>query len=182
MAPVQPHTIQKRARTCESCHASDKALGLGIEGGRLNADPSKTTIIDLMSPNRTILPHKTDEQIPAIPNLKHDYSQFIDENGTQLMTVGHHWKLSGPLSKEQRSKLDRRGVCMSCHEDIPSGDLAVSTMVHVAKMTGMRIDTKEHHGITNKLLRIGAWVQVIAVLVVLFVLYKLFFRKRNNRW
>ncbi len=182
MAPVQPHTIQKRARTCESCHTSDKALGLGVGGGRLNADPSKTTIIDLMSPDRTILPHKTDEQIPAIVNLKHDYSQFIDENGTQLMTVGHHWKLSGPLSKQQSSKLDRRGVCMSCHKDIPKGDLAVSTMVHVAKMTGMRIDTKEHHGITNKLLHIGAWVQVIAALIGIFVLYKIFFRKRKNRW
>jgi len=182
MAPVQPHTIQKRARTCESCHASDKAIGLGVGGGRLNADPSKTTIIDLMSPNREILPHKTDEQMPAIANLKHDYSQFIDENGTQLMTVGHHWKLSGPLSKQQREKLDRRGVCMSCHQDIPNGNLAVSTMVHVAKMTGMRIDTKEHHGITNKLLNIGAWVQVIAVLVLMFVVYKLFFRKRKNRW
>ena len=182
MAPVQPHTIQKRARTCESCHASDKALGLGVGGGRLNADPSKTTIIDLMSPDRKILPHNTDEQMPAIPNLKHDYSQFIDENGTQLMTVGHHWKLSGPLSKEQRDKLDRRGICMSCHEDIPKGDLAVSTMVHVAKMTGMHIDTTQHHGITNKLLHIGAWVQVVGALVILFVVYKIFFRKRKNRW
>jgi len=182
MAPVQPHTIQKRARTCESCHASDKALGLGVGGGRLNADPSKTTIIDLMSPDRKILPHNTDEQMPAIPNLKHDYSQFIDENGTQLMTVGHHWKLSGPLSKKQRDKLDRRGICLSCHEDIPSGDLAVSTMVHVAKMTGMHIDTAQHHGITNKLLHIGAWVQVIGALLVLFIVYKIFFRKRKNRW
>ena len=182
MAPVQPHTIQKESRSCESCHASDKALGLGIGGGKLNADPSKTTIIDLMTPDRKILPHTTDEQMPAIPNLKHDYSQFIDENGTQLMTVGHHWKLSAPLSKEQREKLDRRGICLSCHQDIPNGNLAVSTMVHVAKMTGMRIDTKKHHGITNKLLNIGAWVQVIAVLIIVFAIYKLFFRKRNNRW
>jgi len=55
MAPIQPHTIQKVARTCESCHASDKALGLGVGGGKLNADPSKTTIIDIMSADRKIL-------------------------------------------------------------------------------------------------------------------------------
>jgi len=182
MAPVQPHTIQKKARTCESCHASDKALGLGVGGGRLNADPSKVTIIDLMSPDRKILPHTTDEQIPSIPNLKHDYSQFIDENGTQLMTVGHHWKLSGPLSKEQRGKLDRRGICLSCHVDIPNGNLAVSSLVHVAKMTGLKIDTKQHHSITNKLLNIGAWVQVLSVFIILFLLYKIFFRKKKSRW
>ncbi len=191
MAPVQPHTIQKEARSCESCHASAKALGLGIAGGKLNADPSKTTIIDLMSADRKIIPNQTDEQIPAIPNLKHDYSQFIDENGTQLMTVGHHWKLSGPLSKEQREKLDRRGVCLSCHKDIPNGSLAVSAMVHIAKMAEYKIDTKEHGGILNKLLNIGAWLQIffalfIALLVV-YGIYVTFIKKkpknpRNEGW
>jgi len=191
MAPVQPHTIQKTARTCESCHANDKALGLGVGGGKLNADPSKTTIIDLMSADRKILPHTTDEQIPAIPNLKHDYSQFIDENGTQLMTVGHHWKLSGPLSKEQRDKLDRRGVCLSCHKDIPAGNLAISAMKHIAKMANYKVDTKEHMGILNKLLNLGAWIQVTFVillsLLIIFGIYVMFFKKkkinpRNEGW
>jgi len=191
MAPVQPHTIQKKARTCESCHTSPKALGLGVGGGKLNADPSKTTIIDLMSADRKILPNRTDEQMPGIPNLKHDYSQFIDENGTQLMTVGHHWKLSGPLSKEQRDKLDRRGVCLSCHKDIPDGSLAVSAMVHIAKMADYKIDTKEHAGILNKLLHIGAWLQIfVALFIILLVLYGIyitFFKKkpknpRNEGW
>ena len=35
MSPAQPHTIG-RARTCESCHLSEKALGYGIVGGRLH--------------------------------------------------------------------------------------------------------------------------------------------------
>ncbi|NOR57296.1 MAG: cytochrome C, partial [Sulfurimonas sp.] len=191
MAPIQPHTIQKESRSCESCHASDKALGLGIGGGKLNADPSKTTIIDLMSPDRKILPNKTDEQMPAIPNLKHDYSKFIDENGTQLMTVGHHWKLSGPLSKEQRGKLDRRGVCISCHETIPKGNLAVSAITHMAEMAEINIDTKMHSGILNKLLNIGAWVQVIGglfvSLLIMFGIYVFFFKKepknpKNEGW
>ena len=191
MAPVQPHTIQKEARSCESCHTDDKALGLGVGGGKLNNDPSKTTIIDLMSADRKILPHTTDEQIPAIPNLKHDYSQFIDENGTQLMTVGHHWKLSGPLGKEQRDKLDRRGVCLSCHKDIPSGNLAISAMRHISKMAHYKIDKKEHTGILNKLLNIGAWIQAIVgilfSLVLIYGIYIIFLKKkktnpRNEGW
>jgi Cytochrome c554 and c-prime len=191
MAPIQPHTIQKESRSCESCHASDKAIGLGVGGGKLNADPSKTTIIDLMSPDRKILPNKTDEQMPAIPNLKHDYSQFIDENGTQLMTVGHHFKLSQPLDKEQREKLDRRGVCISCHQDIPKGNLAVSAITHMAEMAEIDIDTKAHSGILNKLLNIGAWVQVIGglfvSLLIMFGIYIFFFKKepknpKNEGW
>lgn len=34
MSPTQPHTMTKNARSCESCHASDKALGLGTSGTR----------------------------------------------------------------------------------------------------------------------------------------------------
>ena len=191
MAPVQPHTIQKESRSCESCHASDKALGLGVGGGKLNADPSKTTIMDIMSADRKILPKRFDEQIPAIPNLKHDYSQFIDENGTQLMTVGHHWKLSGPLSKAQRDKLDRRGVCLSCHQDIPEGNLAVSAMTHIAKMAEINVDNKMHANILNKILNIGAIVQIagllFVVLIIILIVYITFIKKkpinpRNEGW
>jgi hypothetical protein len=191
MAPIQPHTIQKEARSCESCHTSPKALGLGIGGGKLNADPSKTTIIDLMSADRKILPHKTDEQIPAIKNLKYDYSQFIDANGTQLMTVGHHFKLSRPLDKDQRSKLDRRGVCLSCHQDIPEGNLAVSAMTHIAQMAELNIDNKEHQSILHKVLNLGAWVQIFAVLavfiIIFYIIYTVFIKKksinpRNRGW
>ena len=191
MAPVQPHTIQKEARSCESCHTSDKALGLGIGGGKLMENPSKTTIIDLMSAERKILPHKTDEQFPAIKNLKHDYSQFIDENGTQLMTVGHHFSLSQPLDKQQRSKLDRRGVCLSCHQDIPEGNLAVSAMTHIAEMAELDIDNKEHQSILNKILNLSAWIQILGTLfiggVFLYIVYTVFIKKksinpRNRGW
>ena len=182
MAPVQPHTIQKEARSCESCHASAKALGLGIGGGKLNADPSKTTIIDLMSANKELIAKNVDEQLPAIKNLKHDYSQFIEENGTQLMTVGHHWKLSAPLNASQRQKLDRRGVCLSCHKDIPKGDLAIDAMTHIAKMSGISIDKHEHSGILNKLLHLGAWLQVaIGLVVALVLLYFLLYKKKKRK-
>ena len=188
MSPIQPHTIQKEARSCESCHASKKALGLGIDG---TFDPSKTTIIDIMSADGKILPKQVDEQIPAIKNLKHDYSQIIDANGTQLMTVGSHFKLSQPLDKKQREKLDRRGVCLSCHASIPEGNLAVSAMTHIAEMAELNIDNKEHQGILNKILNIGAWLQVLGSIFVLllfiYIVYTVFIKKksinpRNRGW
>ena len=191
MSPVQPHTISKESRSCESCHSSDKALGLGIGGGKFNGDATKTTIIDLMSPSGEIIPRKTDEQIPAIPNLKHDYSQFVDENGTQLMTVGHHFKLSQVLDKEQRDKLDRRGVCLSCHIDIPEANLAVSAMTHIAEMAELDIDNKEHQSIVNKILNLSAWIQIVGtifiMLMFIYIVYTVFIKKksinpRNKGW
>jgi len=185
MAPVQPHTISKESRTCESCHANAKALGLGIDGGKDIADPSKDTIIDLMGADGVILPQQYNIQIPGIKNLKFDYSKFMDENATQLQTVGEHWKLAGILSKSQRDKLDRRGVCLSCHLDIPKGNLAVSAMVHIAAMADISIDKKEHATILNKLLNLGAWIQILAGILVgmtimLFIYFKFIKRRRIN--
>ncbi len=80
MSPVQPHTVSKRSRECESCHTNAKAMGYGIESGKYFSDPSKTTIVNLMSADRKVLPLQIDEQIPATPNLKHDYSVL-----TQIM-------------------------------------------------------------------------------------------------
>ncbi len=186
MAPVQPHTISRRSRECESCHASDKALGFGIDGGKYFKDPSKDTVIDLMTADGRVLPTIVDQQVPRIANLKNDYSRFIDENGTQLMTVGHHWSLSAPLNAQQRSKLDRRGVCISCHKSIPEGDLAVSAMVHMAEMAGVSVDKKMHGDILNKTLLIGAWAQVlggmaVGALLIYFILVREP-KKKNRRW
>ena len=191
MAPIQPHTISKEGRTCESCHTDAKAMGMGIGGSKVTADPSMTTITDIMTADGKILPTIVDEQMPAIANLKHDYSKFLDENGTQLQTVGHHWTLSGPLSKEQRDKLDRSGVCFSCHMDIPKGNLAVSALTHMADMADVNIDNKMHKKIVNKSLNIAAWVQgiigVVALLLLAYGVYLKYFKKkqtnpRNEGW
>ncbi len=184
MSAVQPHTISKASRSCESCHTSAKALGLGIGGGKLNGDPSRETIVDLMTADGRVLPTKVDQQIPRIANLKNDYSRFIDENGTQLQTVGHHWRLSAPLDAEQRSKLDREGMCLSCHQNIPDGDLAVSVLVHASNMAGLKVDKKEHGSILNKLLLVGAWLQLlVGVGLGGYIIYRLFFKRKNpRRW
>lgn len=182
MAQVNPHTISKKARNCESCHTSKKALGMGIEGGKYFADQTKTTVVDLMTAEGKVLPKKVDEQIPAIPNLKHDYSVIIDENGTQVQTVDNHWTLANPLSKKQRDILDRQGACYSCHQNIPKGDLAISAMSHMANMAGIEIDKKKHNEILDKTVKISAWVQVGLVLLVLgLILAVWIYRRRIKR-
>ena len=188
MSPVQPHTVSKRSRSCESCHSDPKAAGYGVDHGRLRADQTHDTIIDLMTADGKILPQNYSVQIPGIAHLENDWDRFIDENGTQLQTVGDHWKLSGPLSAKQRAKLDRSGVCFSCHRSIPEGDLAVSAMVHMSRYAGIDVDNELHHDILNKVLRIGAWGQAVGGIFgggfVLYLLYVIFIRKnkKERRW
>jgi len=180
MSPVQPHTISKKSRTCESCHTTQKAQGKGINGGKYFADQSKTTIVDLMDAQKRLLVKGTDEQIPAIPNLKHDFSVMIDENGTQVQTVGNHWKLSQALDNETRAKLDRSGACMSCHKEMPSEDLAVSLMVHTSKFAGVKIDNDMHKSIVSKSILLSAWVQVLGGLLLGGGLVYLYMRRRRR--
>ncbi len=147
--PIQPHTVGKKARDCESCHVSSKALGLGID-----------------------------------TSLKDNYSRFIDKNGTKLMRVGDNFKLTSPLNKAQVDKLDRRGACISCHKDIPEGNLAISVMSHISKMSGHKIDTKEHADLLNILLDLGAWIQIVLgifiTMAILYGIYASFFKKKPN--
>ncbi len=180
MSPVQPHTVSKKSRACESCHTNAKAMGYGINSGAYFSDPSKTTIVDLMDANQSVLPAQIDEQIPGTPNLHHDYSVMIDKNGKQVQTVGNHWKLSAALDNETRAKLDRRGMCLSCHKDIPKGNLAVSAMTHAANMAGVKIDRKMHGHILNKSMKISAWVQVLIPIMIALLLGWFFFIRKKK--
>ena len=124
-------------------------------------------------------------------NQQYDDTNFLDENGTQLRSVGSHFKLSAPLSKDNRDKVDRSGICLSCHVDIPNGSLAVSTMTHMAEMAKIKIDNKTHKNIVNKTLNITAWMQIIAGIImsilVMYLIYFMFLKKkpynaRNKGW
>lgn len=185
MAPVHPHTVGRRSRSCESCHTDPKAAGYGEEHGRLRADQTRDTVIDLMTADGRVIPKRTQVQIQGIAHLENDWDRFVDENGTQLQTVGNHWILSAPLNNEQRAKLDRSGVCLSCHQTVPEGDLAVSAMVHMSQFAGVTVDNRVHRDILNKNIRIGAWAQVVlgvfAALLALYVLKGIFFRKPKRR-
>ena len=134
ISPVQPHTISKNARECESCHTNPKSMGYGIQGGKIYANPSNNYPVEVSDANGNVLAEKSNGQINAIPNLEMDWSRFVDEEGKQLQTVGHHFSGSRPLNNKERANLDRRGVCMSCHKVIPDGDMAVDLLHHIKEV------------------------------------------------
>ncbi len=148
MAPVQPHSVQRKARRCESCHNNPKALGLGIGGGVFQSKYQKPIVEDLID-QRTgkPIPKNYQIQIPAIPNMDIDWSRIVDEEGRQVATVGTHWPLSRALNNEERDRLTRTGLCMGCHREMTSEELwkAVSTPG--------RISQEEHTELMNKMLR-----------------------------
>ena len=182
MAPIEPHTITKEARKCESCHTNPKSIGYGIDEGKDYADPGKPYIVDLTTADGKIIPKIFKTQINSIPNLHMDWSRFITEKGKQLQTVGHHYKLSRPLNNDERAKLDRRGVCLSCHQEIPEQDLAVSLLTHIREKTGIKIDNQMHNNILHKLVLMGAWGQVLGVIAFILAILTAFlwYRKRNE--
>ncbi len=122
-AAVQPHTAGREARTCESCHNNPKALGYGISGGRFMAKNSGGYTIDLETPGGDIIPQQSKVQAPAIPKLDHDLSRIVTEDGEQLVTVGSHWPLTGPLPQETREKMERTGLCMGCHQNMTDEEI-----------------------------------------------------------
>ena len=185
MSPAQPHTTG-HARSCESCHMSDKALGYGIDGGRLNRPWDQPIVVDLTTADGTVLPHSARPQIEAIPGLEADWSRFVTEDGRQLQTVGHHFSGSRPLNNAERANMDRQGLCLSCHQEIPTESLAVSLLHHVAKYADALPKTnQEHAGLVHKVLLFSAWGQAggaaVVTLGILGGLGGLIIRRRNVR-
>ena len=161
MSPSHPHTVQKQARTCESCHASEKALGYGINGGRLTRAWDRPQYVDLTTADGEVLPKRSRPQIEAIEGLTDDWSRVVTEDGQQRMTVGHHLTLSRPLNDTERANMGRQGICVSCHREIPEGSLAVSALHHAAQYAGvLPTDATEHGSLVHKVVLTAAWAQV----------------------
>ena len=80
----------------------------------------------------------------------------------RLATVGHHWKLSRSLNKDEITRISRDGTCVACHKEIPEKDLAVSLMHHVGKYTGnIPVSAEDHGKLVNKILLTSAWGQAL---------------------
>ncbi|PIE19884.1 MAG: cytochrome C [Proteobacteria bacterium] len=183
MSPVQPHTTG-RARRCESCHASDKALGYGIGGGKLTRRWDRPLTVDLATADQQVLPRRTQVQIAAVEGLRYDWSRIVTEDGKQQMTVGHHFKNSRPLDPEQRTHMDRRGVCLSCHREIPKESLAINLLHHMAETLDMMPKRRdEHDTLLRKILLVSGWGQVLALFGGLFGLIggTVWFVRRRRR-
>ena len=184
ISPTQPHTMTRNARTCESCHLTDKALGYGIGGAKNLRPPDKELMVDLETVDGHILSKNAQPQGEAIEGLTADWSRLVTEEGRQLQTVGHHFTRSGPLSDDQRKHVDRRGVCLSCHQEIPSRSLAVSLLHHVAEYADQLPETPEqHNSLLHKLMLLAGWIQVggmVAAPLVMLVGGIWFIRRRRR--
>jgi len=117
-AAVQPHTAGRNARSCESCHNNPKALGYGISDGRFMQGYDKGFVVDLETYLGQTIPGKSQLQSQPVPKLNHDLSQIVTRDGEELVTIGSHWPLTGPLTQEQRTKMERTGLCMGCHQNM----------------------------------------------------------------
>ncbi len=122
MAAVQPHTSGRKARSCASCHNNPKTLGYGIEGGRFTG-VSQDRYIELETATGQVIPSNAQVQMPAVPDLKWDLSKIVTREGKQLVTVGSHWPLTGPLSQAQREKMERTQICTACHKEMSNAEL-----------------------------------------------------------
>ena len=161
MSPTQPHTMTKEARSCESCHASDKALGYGLGGGKMTRPPDQRLVVDLETAEQQLVPEWTRAQAEPIEGLAHDWSRVVTEDGRQLQTVGHHFRLDRPLNDRERANMDRRGVCLGCHQEIPDRSIAVNLLHHVAQYAGQLPKNRgEHTSLIHKILLFSAWGQL----------------------
>lgn len=148
MAPVQPHTAQRKARTCESCHANSKSVGLGLGGGTFGTRQHENIVEDLVNAKTgEIIPTRYSIQIPGIPKLKFDWSQIVTREGIQLVTVGTHWPMSRALNKEELNTVIRAGACMGCHQNM----LKKEVWTKVSEEG--RLNPQQHIDMMNKMIQ-----------------------------
>ncbi len=89
--PIQPHTVTRKARTCENCHSETKALGLG-SGHYVSVFNSV--------------------------NVPFELERIVDEDGNQIQATSHEG--ARPFSKAEMERIKRINVCLGCHQEMPS--------------------------------------------------------------
>ncbi len=147
MAPVQPHSAQRKARTCESCHNNPKAMGYGISGGVFQTRYPVDIVEDLIDQrNGKVIPRNYQIQIPKIEALDFDWSTIIVDD-QQVQTVGTHWPLSRALTKDMRDAMDRTGLCMGCHREMTNAELWAKVSEEG------RLNDEQHIELMNKMLK-----------------------------
>ncbi len=181
MSPTTPHTTS-HARGCESCHTSAKAAGYGIGGGGLTRKLDRAIVVDLMTAGGKVIPRKARPQIERIDGPVGDWSAVVDKKGRQLQTVGHHFTGSRPLNDRERTILERAGVCLACHQEIPEESAAVNLLHHVAEASGLLPATAQKHGVLlHKILLSAAWAQTGAAILFGLALPLSIWRFRRRR-
>ncbi len=146
-AAVQPHTAGRNARSCESCHNNPKALGYGIEDGRFLRGYEDGFVVDLETAMGEIIPEQSQFQSQPVPSLDHDLSQIVTRDDEQLVSIGSHWPLTGPLPAAVRAKVERTGLCMGCHQNM--ADTTLWAKVNSPKF----VSNEQHRAVMDRALR-----------------------------
>jgi len=183
MAPAAPHTVDWRARECTSCHAQTKALGYGTHDGRYLKGYVDGIYVDIMNEKGELVTKTAQFQISLIPDLPMDLDNVVNRDGQQLQTVGHHWPLDGPLPKEVRDNMERQGVCLSCHQEIPEGRFVYRIISKLGDALGMIPATDaEHQKLVGKAMFIAANLQIFGPLVgiVVVLLFVVVVRRKKT--
>ncbi|MCD4735563.1 MAG: hypothetical protein K8R53_05935, partial [Bacteroidales bacterium] len=171
MAPAQPHTISAKARDCVSCHTNPKTLGYGVGNEEFMTGYEKDIFTDMKDGSGVLISKKSTLQIAAIPELDFDLSQIITREGKQIATVGHHWPASGPLPNQIRQKMERVGVCISCHQNLPDGNIWISAVATSGELLGLTPHTDDDHSsLLNRDIRWAAFTRILFFPLVLLVL------------
>jgi hypothetical protein len=184
MSPAAPHTTDRKARECTSCHAVSKTLGYGTHDGRYLRGYAEGIYVDIKNEKGQLVTKTAQYQISPIPDLPMDLDQIVTREGEQLQTVGSHWPKSGPLTREVRDNMERVGVCLSCHKELPRGRFVYRAIAKVGDYLGMVPKTDaDHKKLIGKGMFIAANVQIFGPLVgtlVLFLLIVYFVRRKKS--
>ncbi len=148
IAPAQPHTVQKEARSCESCHTNPKTLGYGTNDGAFLNHQNQNLVFDIKDKDGNIAVKNATTQIAAIPGMNYDWTKVVDRNGKQLQLVGSHWPDSRPLDKEIRDKMEKTGTCLGCHSQMRIKALWQKVNKHPGILTN-----KDHQEVMKKALK-----------------------------
>jgi len=182
MTPAQPHTISKKARECASCHTDPKALGYGVEGGIFMNGYDTERYMDLHDAAGNLISRLSTPQMNKIDELDIDLSQVVTRDGEQVQTVGHHWDLSGPLSQEQRTRMERVGVCISCHQELPSGNLQISFLTRMAGIFGLSpYSDNDHMALLKNDIILAASVKVFTPILILILILVFWIRRKRKK-
>ncbi len=187
VTPAQPHTIGKKARACVSCHANPKTLGYGITNGEFRKGYEQDIYKDISAATGERLAQRSTPQINAIPEMLNDLSQIVTRDGKQLQTVGHHWMLSGPLTQYQREKMERVGVCISCHQDLPDGNVFLTSLTTIGDKLNLAPYTDaDHSKLLNRDINLVAIVQILLpiafALLIAYYIFRRRIKKRRRRY
>jgi hypothetical protein len=117
-------------------HAQTKALGYGTHDGRYLKGYTEGVYVDIMNEQGELMTETAVCQISPIPDLPMDLNQVVTREGEQVQTVGHHWPLDGPLSEDQRIRMERAGACFACHQHIPDGAISYRILAAVGSRLG----------------------------------------------